>query len=218
MDLNHILITILMASIPLIFAITIHEAAHGFIAKYRGDDTAYKLGRVTLNPVSHIDPIGTIIVPGLMLITSFASGFPFIFGWAKPVPINYNNLKNPKIDIAIVAIAGPLANFLMAIIWAIVAKYVTLHPYIQGMAFYGIMINVILMVLNLLPIPPLDGSKVLTSFLPKDIAYKYNSLQKYGFYILLALILIPVNGSNLLFFIMKPFINIIINIIQAIVF
>lgn len=218
MDLNHILITSLMAIIPLVFAITIHEAAHGYIAKYRGDNTAYKLGRVSLNPVSHIDLIGTIIVPGLMLIGSLASGFPFIFGWAKPVPINYSNLKNPRLDIALVAIAGPLANFLMAIIWAIIAKYITSYPYIQGMAFYGVMINIVLMILNLLPIPPLDGSKIVASFLPKAIAYKYSNLQKYGFYILLALVLIPFNGSNLLFTIMKPFINIIINIIQLIIF
>ncbi|QEO56436.1 site-2 protease family protein [Francisella marina] len=218
MDLNHILITSLMAIIPLVFAITIHEAAHGYIAKYRGDNTAYKLGRVSLNPVSHIDLIGTIIVPGLMLIGSLASGFPFIFGWAKPVPINYSNLKNPRLDIALVAIAGPLANFLMAIIWAIIAKYITSYPYIQGMAFYGVMINIVLMILNLLPIPPLDGSKIVASFLPKAIAYKYSDLQKYGFYILFALVLIPFNGSNLLFIIMKPFINIIINIIQLIIF
>lgn len=218
MDINHILTTILMVAIPLIFAITMHEAAHGFIAKMRGDNTAYNLGRVTLNPVPHIDPLGTIIFPGLMLISSLAAGFPFIFGWAKPVPVDYHNLKNPKIDMALVAIAGPLANFLMAILWAIVAKYITLHPYIQGMALYGVMINVILMVLNLLPIPPLDGSKVVTSFLPPAIAYKYNSLQRYGFFILLALIIIPFNGSNLLFSIMKPFIVGVTNFIEYMVF
>ncbi|AIT09237.1 peptidase M50 [Candidatus Francisella endociliophora] len=218
MDFNHILMTVLMAIIPLIFAITMHEAAHAYIAKIRGDNTAYSLGRVTLNPVSHIDPIGTILIPGIMLISSMAAGFPFIFGWAKPVPVNYNNLKKPRLDMALVAAAGPLANLLMAIIWALVAKYVTLHPYIQGMAFYGIMINVILMVLNLLPIPPLDGSKIVTSLLPSSTAYKYNSFQRYGFFILLALIIIPFNGSNLLFYIMKPFIIAITNFIQLIVF
>ena len=205
MDINHILITLLMVGIPLIFAITMHEAAHGIIAKIRGDNTAYNLGRVTLNPVSHIDPIGTIAIPGLMLLSSMAAGFPFIFGWAKPVPVDYNKLKKPRQDMALVALAGPLANFIMAILWAVVAKYITLHPYVQGMAFYGIMINIVLMILNLIPIPPLDGSKVVTAFLPQSLAFKYNSIQRYGFFILLALIIIPFNGSNLLFYIMKPF-------------
>ncbi|MED7789537.1 site-2 protease family protein [Francisella sp. 19X1-34] len=218
MDINHILITILMAGIPLIFAITMHEAAHGLIAKLRGDNTAYNLGRVTLNPVSHIDPIGTLLLPAIMLLSSIAAGFPFIFGWAKPVPVNYNNLKKPKLDMALVALAGPLANFIMAILWAVVAKYITLHPYIQGMAFYGIMINIVLMILNLIPIPPLDGSKIVTAFLSPSLALKYNSMQRYGFFILLALIIIPFNGSNLLFSIMKPFIVAITSFIQFIVF
>ena len=218
MDINHILITLLMAGIPLIFAITMHEAAHGLIAKIRGDNTAYNLGRVTLNPVSHIDPIGTIAIPGLMLLSSMAAGFPFIFGWAKPVPVDYNKLKKPRQDMALVALAGPLANFIMAILWAIVAKYITLHPHVQGMAFYGIMINIVLMILNLIPIPPLDGSKVVTAFLPQSLAFKYNNIQRYGFFILLALIIIPFNGSNLLFYIMKPFIVAITSLIQLIVF
>ncbi|BCD91358.1 hypothetical protein fh0823_14970 [Francisella halioticida] len=124
-----------MAGIPLIFAITMHEAAHGLIAKLRGDNTAYTLGRVTLNPVPHIDPIGTLLIPGIMLLSSIASGFPFIFGWAKSVPVDYNKLKNPRFDMALVAAAGLLANFIMALLWAIVAKYVTFHPYVQGMPF-----------------------------------------------------------------------------------
>ncbi|QIW10731.1 site-2 protease family protein [Francisella sp. LA112445] len=218
MDINHILITILMAGIPLIFAITMHEAAHGLIAKLRGDNTAYNLGRVTLNPVSHIDPIGTLLLPGIMLLSSIAAGFPFIFGWAKPVPVNYSNLKKPRLDMALVALAGPLANYIMAILWAVVAKYITLHPYVQGMAFYGIMINIVLMILNLIPIPPLDGSKIIIAFLSPSLAFKYNSIQRYGFFILLALIIIPFNGSNLLFYIMKPFIIAITHIVQFIVF
>lgn len=136
----------------------------------------------------------------------------------KPVPIDYTKLKRPKIDTILVAIAGPLANLAMAFIWAIVAKYITLHPYIQGMAFYGIMINVVLMILNLLPIPPLDGSRIISSLLPINLAYKYNSIEKYGFLIILALVIIPFNGSNLLFFIMQPFITTIINLIQFIIF
>ena len=218
MDINHILMSALMAAIPLVFAITIHEAAHGFVAKIRGDDTAYKLSRVTLNPVSHIDPLGTILFPGLMLISSISLGFPFIFGWAKPVPIDYSKLKNPRLDMSLVAIAGPLANLIMAFIWAIVAKYITLHSYIQGMAFYGTMINVVLMILNLLPIPPLDGSRIISSLLPVNLAYRYNSIKKYGFVIVLALVIIPFNGSNLLFFIMQPFMTAVINLIQFTIF
>ncbi|ORM39083.1 peptidase M50 [Francisella endosymbiont of Ornithodoros moubata] len=218
MDINHILMSALMAAIPLVFAITIHEATHGFVAKIRGDDTAYKLSRVTLNPVSYIDPLGTILFPGLMLILSISFGFPFIFGWAKPVPIDYSKLKNPKLDMSLVAIAGPLVNLIMAFIWAIVAKYITLHPYIQGMAFYGIMINVVLMILNLLPIPPLDGSRIISSLLPVNLAYRYNSIEKYGFAIVLVLVIIPFNGSNLLFFIMQPFMTAVINLIQFTIF
>ncbi|MFV9996240.1 MAG: site-2 protease family protein [Francisella endosymbiont of Hyalomma asiaticum] len=218
MDINHILMSALMVTIPLVFAITIHEATHGFVAKIRGDDTAYKLSRVTLNPVSYIDPLGTILFPVLMLILSISFGFPFIFGWAKPVPINYSKLKNPKLDMSLVAIAGPLANLIMAFIWAIVAKNITLHPYIQCMAFYGIMINVVLMILNLLPIPPLDGSRIISSLLPVNLAYRYNSIEKYGFAIVLALVIIPFNGSNLLFFIMQPFMRAVINLIQFTIF
>ncbi len=216
MDIHQLLMIFLMAGIPLIFAITMHEAAHGFVAKLRGDNTAYKLGRVTLNPVSHIDPVGTILVPAVMLISSLAAGFPFVFGWAKPVPVDYTNLKKPRSDMALVALAGPMANFLMAIIWMIVYKYVDLHHYIQGMALYGIMINVVLMVLNLLPIPPLDGSKIVTALLTPSLAYKYNSYERYGFIILIALIIIPIGGSSLLFYIMSPFISFITQIIQAI--
>lgn len=216
MDINQILMMILMAGIPLIFAITMHEAAHGFVAKLRGDNTAYQLGRVTLNPVSHIDFIGTILVPAVMLLSTLAAGFPFIFGWAKPVPVNYNNLKKPRSDMALVALAGPMANFVMAIIWMVIYKHVELHPYIQGMALYGIMINVVLMILNLLPIPPLDGSKIITALLSPSMAYKYNSYERYGFMILIVLIVIPIGGSSLLFYIMSPFISFITQVIQTI--
>ena len=216
MDINQLLLMILMAGIPLIFAITMHEAAHGFVAKLRGDNTACQLGRVTLNPVSHIDPIGTILVPAVMLLSTLAASFPFIFGWAKPVPVNYSNLKKPRSDMALVALAGPMANFLMAIVWMIVYKHVNLHPYIQGMALYGIMINVVLMILNLLPIPPLDGSKIVSAFLTPSMAYKYNSYERYGFMILIVLIIIPIDGSSLLFYIISPFITFVTQIIQSI--
>lgn len=116
MNTHQILVTLLMFGIPLIFAITMHEAAHGLVARLRGDDTAYRLGRVTLNPVPHIDLVGTILVPGVMLLSSLSTGFPFVFGWAKPVPVDYRQLKKPRIDAALVALAGPLANFLMAVL------------------------------------------------------------------------------------------------------
>ena len=216
MNINQILMTVLMAGIPLIFAITMHEAAHGFIAKLRGDNTAYKLGRVTLNPVPHIDPIGTVLVPAIMLLSSLTAGFPFVFGWAKPVPVNYNNLKNSKSDMALVALAGPMANFFMALIWISIYKHIDLHPYIQEMALYGVMINVVLMILNLLPIPPLDGSKIISAFLTPAMAYKYNSYERYGFMILIALIITPYHNSSILFQIMNPFIATVIKILQVI--
>ncbi|QLE78884.1 site-2 protease family protein [Francisella sp. Scap27] len=218
MDVYQILITLLMFGIPLIFAITLHEAAHGLVAKLRGDSTAYKLGRVTLNPVSHIDLVGTILVPGVMLLSTLSTGFPFVFGWAKPVPVDYRQLKKPRLDMALVALAGPMANFLMAVIWAAVYNHIDLHAYVSTMALYGVMINIVLMVLNLLPIPPLDGSKIVSSFMSAKMAFQYNSIERYGFMILIALIIIPLNGGNLLSQIMRPFISIILDIVQAISF
>ena len=211
---SDILIKIIMIAIPLIFAITMHEAAHGFIAKLRGDNTAYNLGRVSLNPICHIDPLGTIIIPGFMLLSSLTVGSPFIFGWAKPVPINYNNLKKPKLDMAFVAIAGPAANLFMAIMWAIVYQYVDIHIYIKSMALYGIFINITLMVLNLIPIPPLDGSRIVSLFLSDSASYKYNSIERYGFIILIILMIIQIGNSSLLFSIISPVINWLIHYIQ----
>lgn len=208
---------VLTMGIPLIFAITLHEAAHGFIAKLRGDNTAYNSGRVTLNPVPHIDPIGTLLIPGLMLLSSATVGMPFIFGWAKPVPVDYRNLKNPRVDSALVALAGPVANLLMAVIWAIVFTQVSFHPFIKSMAGYGVIINIVLMILNLLPIPPLDGSRIVTSFLSPTAAYKYNQYERYGFIILLALCIIPLGNSNILFYAISPIINTIISLIFTII-
>ncbi len=178
-------------TLPVIFAITVHEAAHGWIAAKLGDRTAELQGRLTLNPIKHIDPIGTIVLPLVLLILGGV-----IFGWAKPVPINPNNFKNPRKDMAKVAIAGPASNFLMAIGWAILLKIGTLltadMPSIglfliySGMA--GISINLVLLVLNLIPIPPLDGSRVVSAFLPPKLAYQYNLIEPYGFLILLGMI------------------------------
>ena len=185
--------------IPVVFAITVHEVAHGWMAKRHGDNTAWMLGRLTLNPLKHIDLIGTIILPGLLLI----SGTGFIFGWAKPVPVNARNLKNPKQDMAIVAIAGPAANLLMALGWAMLARMgvmintqaATLPMVYMGIA--GISINLVLALVNLLPIPPLDGSRVLSGILPNRWSWQYSRLEPYGFYILIALLATGVLGSIL---------------------
>jgi len=188
--------------IPVLLAITLHEVAHGWVASLRGDQTAKLLGRLTANPIKHIDLIGTIIVPGILLLTHAG----FVFGWAKPVPVNYFNLKNPKRDMAIVALAGPVSNLLMALCWAGAAKIgMMLTPtensaglwlYYTGQA--GIMINTWLMILNLFPIPPLDGSKVLAGLLPRDASNAFSRLEPYGFLILFGLILTNVLQTLLL--------------------
>jgi len=176
--------------LPVIFAITVHEVAHGWVAKKFGDNTADQQGRLTLNPLNHIDWLGTVILPGLLLLT----GTGFIFGWAKPVPVDARNFKNPRKDMAWVALAGPISNLLMAIGWALLARLGVLigieaisMPFIySGVA--GISINLVLALINLLPIPPLDGSRVLTGILPNTWAWKYNRLERYGFLILLVLL------------------------------
>jgi|UniRef100_E6QS69 Zn-dependent protease len=179
--------------IPVIFAITLHEAAHGYVARYFGDKSAWMLGRVTLNPLKHIDPIGTILVPLSILIMSKLLGGGFIlFGWAKPVPVNFSALRRPKQDMLWVALAGPAANLLMAMIWALVIHLgVALgDSYSQALVLMGaagIFINAILMALNLLPLPPLDGGRVLVSLLPNQYAWRVANIEPYGFYILLFL-------------------------------
>ncbi len=176
--------------IPVLFAITVHEVAHGWVARYYGDKTAWMLGRLTLNPLKHIDPIGTLLVPGLML--AFTG---FVFGWAKPVPVNIRNLRHPKHDMAMVALAGPAANFLMAFGWALFIRLgLLIHtaefsvPMIYvGIA--GVMINLVLGLLNLLPIPPLDGSRILSWALPNRLGLYYEQFERYGFFLLVLLLM-----------------------------
>lgn len=196
-NIHTIIQLICIAAIPLIFAVTLHEAAHGWVASKCGDQTASIQGRVSLNPARHIDLFGTIILPLMMLALG-----GFIFGWAKPVPIAYQNLRNPRRDMALVALAGPGANLLMALLWAIIAKvshFVFINPQAQDIlrstalfihltSRFGIMINCVVLFINLLPIPPLDGSRVVTSFLPAPLAQKYNRLEAYGLWIFLGLI------------------------------
>jgi Zn-dependent protease len=183
------LATIVLWAVPVVFAITLHEAAHGFVARQFGDQTAYMLGRVTLNPLKHIDPIGTIAVPGFLIAVSA----PFIFGWAKPVPVNFGNLRHPKRDALWVAGAGPLANFVMAVGWAFLLKAALPGGMIDSgglleMAKAGVQVNLMLMALNLLPIPPLDGGRIAASLLPGPIAYQYSRLEPYGFMIVIVLL------------------------------
>lgn len=177
-------------AIPVIFAITLHEVAHGLVASRLGDQTARLSGRLSLNPIKHIDPMGTVVLPLIMLALG-----GIIFGWAKPVPVDWRNLRNPKRDMAWVAVAGPAANFIMMLLWAVFAKIaITFGEVFQGfaepmlyMAMAGVTINIVLMVLNLLPIPPLDGSRVVSSLLPPHLAVKYNRIEPYGLIILLVL-------------------------------
>lgn len=179
-------------ALPVIFAITIHEAAHGYAARALGDRTAESLGRLSLNPLRHIDPVGTVIVPGLLLALG-----GFLFGWAKPVPVNFNNLRQPRRDMALVAVAGPLSNAAQALFWALLLKLLLQSGAQSGlvlgftqMAVAGIVINLILMVLNLLPLPPLDGGRVLTGLVPEALARKLDRIEPYGFFILLGLLAI----------------------------
>ncbi|MEM1244627.1 MAG: site-2 protease family protein [Pseudomonadota bacterium] len=207
--------------LPILFAITLHEAAHGYIALKLGDKTALMLGRVTLNPLKHIDPLGTVIVPILMFLLSYSlTSVPFIFGWAKPVPVTWQNLKHPRRDMALVALAGPVANLLMLLLWAALAKIAMLTansmPYslaelIILMGRAGIIFNAIIMILNLLPIPPLDGSRVISSILPPRWSYYYSLLEPYGFFIIL--IMIP---TGILFAIMRPMLSLVLQLVQLI--
>ena len=195
MNIASVMQTLSVAAIPLLFAITIHEVAHGYVANKLGDRTALMLGRITLNPIKHIDPLGTIIVP---LITLVLGGV--IFGWAKPVPVTWQNLRDPRRDMAIVALAGPATNFLMALGWALIIKIMILiHlnvfslnnnvlEFLYLMCSIGVWINCIFMILNLIPIPPLDGSRVVSSLLPRHLAYHYDKLEPYGIFIIIGLL------------------------------
>jgi Zn-dependent protease len=180
-------------AIPLIFAITLHEAAHGYVAKLFGDNTAYMLGRITMNPIKHIDPLWTIAIPLLTLLFT-----PFVFGSAKPVPVNGNALRNPKRDMVFVAAAGPFANLLMMLFWAVVAKLALVAgagvpaQFMVEVGKAGIYVNALLMVFNLIPLLPLDGGRVVNGLLPTKLANVYGRIEPYGMFILIALMMTPI--------------------------
>lgn len=202
MELNLVQVIAIYA-LPVIFAITLHEAAHGYVAKHFGDMTAYMEGRVSLNPLRHIDPFGTVALPLILLGLTKLVGGGIIFGWAKPVPVNFANLRHPKRDMLWVAAAGPLSNFVMALIWALPVKvglsmpgnYFALPLALMGAA--GVFFNIIIMVLNLVPLPPLDGGRILVSLLPQRLAWRVARIEPYGFMILILLLLTGVLGTML---------------------
>ncbi len=214
-DIEKIIYTTAVWALPVLFAITLHEVAHGWVASKLGDSTAKMLGRLSLNPIKHIDPIGTIVVPLVMVLVS-----GFAFGWAKPVPVNMNNLNNPRKDMAIVAMAGPLANVAMAIFWVIFLKLVSITVSdlniakgLMAMGQAGIIINLVLFVFNLFPIPPLDGSKVLSGFLPRSAALMMDKIEPYGFFIVVGLLYFGILGT-----VMNPIISFFMNTLNSLFF
>ncbi|HOX88727.1 MAG TPA: site-2 protease family protein [Burkholderiaceae bacterium] len=185
--------TIAVYAIPVLLAITLHEAAHGYVARMFGDSTAWMLGRVTLNPLKHVDPVGTVLVPGVILLTSALAGAGgMLFGWAKPVPVNFANLRHPKRDMIWVAAAGPGSNLLQAILWALLLKLMLMagveERFVYLVAQAGISVNLVLMALNLLPLPPLDGGRILVGLLPPGPSQALARVEPYGFFILIALL------------------------------
>jgi len=191
MDLS--LATIVLWAVPVVFAITLHEAAHGYVARIFGDRTAELQGRITLNPLAHIDPVGTILVPAVLILTAKLGGPAFVFGWAKPVPVNFGNLRNPKRDMLWVAAAGPGANLAMAVFWAVAFKLLvttggSLAPHALLMAKVGISVNLVLMALNLLPVPPLDGGRIAVSVLPMRAARAWARLEPIGLFVIIGLL------------------------------
>jgi Zn-dependent protease len=198
--------SIAVYALPVLFGITLHEAAHGYVARLFGDPTAYQAGRVSINPMRHIDPMGTIVVPLVLLFsTKLMGGAGILFGWAKPVPVDWSRLRQPKRDMLWVALAGPASNLAMAIIWVLGLRLLASTGAHQGdywvqMAIAGVQVNLILMALNLVPLPPLDGGRIVFSLLPSRMAWQYSRIEPYGLVILVVLML-----AGGLWFVLTPF-------------
>lgn len=196
MNFDNLIQTVLIYALPVLFAITVHEAAHGYVARYLGDNTAYVMGRVTLNPIKHIDPIGTILMPILLY---FATSGAFLFGYAKPVPVNFGHLRRPKRDMIWVALAGPASNFIQAIFWAVLFTVLVAagvdERFFLEMAKAGVLVNLVMWAFNLFPLPPLDGGRIVAGLLPPRAAYTYSRIEPFGFFIVLGLVVAGIVGS-----------------------
>jgi Zn-dependent protease len=221
MDVNNLVQTVAIYALPVLFAITLHEAAHGYVARHFGDMTAHAQGRISVNPIRHIDLVGTIVVPLAILLLSakVVGGNGILFGWAKPVPVNYSALRNPRKHMALVAAAGPGANLLMALLWTALLKFAVVLPATSFslplglVAQAGIFVNLIFMFLNLLPILPLDGGRILASLLPSRAAWQYARLEPWGLPLLVLLLV-----TNVLNFVLEPLVGASDALIRAIVF
>jgi Zn-dependent protease len=216
MDVNSLVQTVAIYALPVLFAITLHEAAHGYVARHFGDMTAHAQGRISLNPVRHIDIVGTLVVPLAILLLS---GGRFLFGWAKPVPVNYSALRRPRQHMALVAAAGPAANLVMTLGWALLLKLAVLLPagsashFLALMAQAGIGVNLVFMFLNLLPILPLDGGRIVASLLPQRAAWRYAKLEPWGLPLLIVLL-----ATNVLNFVLEPLVGASGALIHALMF
>ena len=196
MDIANLIQTVALYALPVLFAITVHEAAHGYVARYFGDNTAYLQGRMTLNPLRHIDPIGTIAMP---LLLYFATSGAFLFGYAKPVPVNFDALRNPRRDMVWVALAGPASNFAQAIFWAlmlvVLAAMNVEEPFFVKMAQAGVLVNLVMWAFNLFPLPPLDGGRILVGLLPWKQSQMVSRIEPWGFFIVMGLVIAGVVGA-----------------------
>ncbi|MEN9843887.1 MAG: hypothetical protein RLZZ612_1716 [Pseudomonadota bacterium] len=211
MDIAHIIQTIAIYALPVLFAITVHEAAHGYAARYFGDSTAYMLGRITLNPIKHIDPVGTVLMPLLLYVVTAGS---FLFGYAKPVPVNFGRLRNPKRDMVWVALAGPGANLAMAVAWVILGYFLVAmgvqERFFIEMTRAGLMVNVVMFAFNLFPLPPLDGGRILVGLLPMPQAMAVSRIEPWGFFIVMALVITGIVGN----FWLRPLMQFTIQVIE----
>jgi len=221
MDVNSLVQTVAIYALPVLFAITLHEAAHGYVARHFGDMTAHAQGRISLNPIRHIDPVGTLVVPAIILVltSKMIGGGGLLFGWAKPVPVNYSALRKPRQHMALVAAAGPAANLVMALLWALLLKISILMPAgrlaepLELMCQAGIMVNLIFMFLNLLPILPLDGGRIVASLLPTRAAWRYSKLEPFGLPLLVLLLV-----TNVLSVVLGPLVGASDALIRALVY